>query len=35
MQQMQEVSADGRIIGFKVNPPSMMGEVVPVEQHGA
>jgi hypothetical protein len=33
MQQMQEMSADGVIIGFDFNAASILAEMEPVEQH--
>ena len=35
MQQVQEVAADGVVVGLDVNAAAVRGEVVPVEQHGA
>ena len=34
MQQVQEMSADGIIIGFHFNAPTIVAVVVPVQQHG-
>ena len=33
VQQMQEVAADGVIVGFDFDPLAVVREVMPVEQH--
>ena len=35
VQQVQEMATDGIIIGFDLDAPAVVGEVVPVQQHGA
>jgi hypothetical protein len=35
VQQMQEVAADGVIIGLHIDGPAIVAVVIPVQQHGA
>ena len=34
VQHVQEMAADGSVVGLDVDPPAVLGEVMPVEQHG-
>jgi hypothetical protein len=35
MQQMQKVTADRVIVGFKLDAPAVLAEVIPVSKHSA
>jgi hypothetical protein len=35
VQQVQEVSADRLVVGLDLDAPAVVGEVIPIEQHGA